>query len=175
MKKSDIETRSDNRGYPPYYPTINVKVYKLGLDTAALVAKYGCDDATAERALQFAFESQQQQFWEQAEELAQSVFGSHVKVYSSGRSGGWLIVHNLPDLETWDAVAVGRWARFAKRVRDDIAWRTSAETLGDDIDANEWCKVGAEAYNFVETENGPRCIADLKAEARAAGFGPVIR
>jgi hypothetical protein len=175
MRKADIETRSHNRGYPPFYPTINVKVYSLGLSVDALTTKYGCDDDTAEQALTFAFESQQQQFWEQAEELARDIFGSHVKVYSSGRSSGWLIVRNLPDLESWDAVEVGKWSKFARLIAADIKWRTSAETLADDIEANEWCKVGAERYNFVDTSNGPTCIADLKAAAREAGFGPVIR
>jgi hypothetical protein len=175
MRKADIETRSDNRGYPPFYPTLKVKVYSLGLSADKLVAQYGCDDDTAEQALTFAFESQQQQFWEQAEELAQEVFGSHVRVNSSGRSSGWLIVRKLADVESWDAVAVAKWARFARLIAADIKWRTSAETLADDIEANEWCKVGAELYNFVETKNGPKCIADLKAEAKQAGFGPVIR
>jgi hypothetical protein len=40
------------------------------------------------------------------------------KVYSDGRSGGWLVVHGLPDVETWDAIALGRWAKFNKMIRD---------------------------------------------------------
>jgi hypothetical protein len=172
MKKSDVTVRYE-RGV--YRPAINVKVYKLGLDAGTLADERKCARATAEQALQFAFDSQQQQFWEQIEETAREIFGSHIRVFSDGRSSGWLVLHNLPDVETWDAVALGKFAKFEKLVRADIAWRTSAETLREDIDANEWCKPGAELYNFVDTPNGPRCIADMKQEAIAAGFGPVIK
>lgn len=41
----------------------------------------------------------------------------HVQVYSDGRSGGWLVVHGLPDVETWDAIALGQWAKFNKLIR----------------------------------------------------------
>jgi len=40
--------------------------------------------------------------FEQAQEDAQALFGEHVKCYSAGRSGGWLIVEGLPDVEDWD-------------------------------------------------------------------------
>ena len=40
-----------------------------------------------------------------------------VKVYSDGRSGGWLVVHGLPDVESWDAIDLGRWAKFEKMIR----------------------------------------------------------
>lgn len=41
----------------------------------------------------------------------------HVQVYSEGRQGGWCVVHGLPDIESWDAIALGRWARFEKAVK----------------------------------------------------------
>lgn len=41
----------------------------------------------------------------------------HVQVYSEGRSGGWCVVHGLPEIEEWDAIALGRWARFEKGVK----------------------------------------------------------
>lgn len=56
--------------------------------------------------------------WEMAKELAAEVFGSQVKTWSSGRSGGWLIVEGLPDVESWDAIALSRWARFARGVQE---------------------------------------------------------
>ena len=40
----------------------------------------------------------------------------HVNVYSAGRSGGWLVVDGLPDIDTWDAIDLGVWRRFDKAV-----------------------------------------------------------
>lgn len=51
--------------------------------------------------------------WEDAHDLAYEVWGSStVQVESSGRSGGWLIVRGLGDVEDWDAVELARWTRF---------------------------------------------------------------
>lgn len=41
----------------------------------------------------------------------------HVNVYSAGRSGGWLVVDGLPDIDEWDAIALGRWRRFDAAIR----------------------------------------------------------
>lgn len=59
--------------------------------------------------------------WERAQELADENWPERtVKVWSSGRSGGWLIVEGLPDIETWDAIAVARWARFEAAIRATV-------------------------------------------------------
>lgn len=42
------------------------------------------------------------QGFEQAEEAARELFGSDVECYSAGRSGGWLVVKGLPNVEDWD-------------------------------------------------------------------------
>lgn len=55
--------------------------------------------------------------WELAKEAAEEIFPGNVEVYSEGRSGGWLVVSGLPDVEEWNAAAVARWARFAKAVK----------------------------------------------------------
>lgn len=175
MKKSDIETHSDGCGRRSH-PALNVKVNKFGLYDYELAALKGCTERDAERALQFAFESAQQIFWEDAQRLAREVFGQHVKVYSEGRCGGWLVVHGLPELDSWDAVAVGKWSRLARLIAADIKWRCSRDNVLENIEANEWCKAGAELYNFVDKADGSHaCIADLKAEAKAAGFAAVVR
>ena len=175
MKRSDVELRYTRGAWRDPLPALNVKVHSLGLDASAVASEFKCDQQTAERALQFAFDAQQRNFWEGCDEIATDIFGEHVKVYSDGRSGGWLTVEGLGDVTMWDVIAISRWARFAKAICADIAWRISADVLREDIDANQWAKPGAEEYNFVNTPKGPRCIADLKAEAIAAGFGPIIR
>lgn len=58
-----------------------------------------------------------EQAWEDFEEIASEVFPTSVEVYSEGRSSGWLVVHRLPDIEEWDAVALGRWRRFERLCR----------------------------------------------------------
>lgn len=56
--------------------------------------------------------------WEQADETANDVWPSpRVKVYSDGCSYGWLIVEGLSPVEEWDAIALGRWRKFAKQIR----------------------------------------------------------
>lgn len=59
--------------------------------------------------------------WDQAREDAYEVWGSNqVKVWSSGRSGGWLTVEGLGDVEDWDAIDVSRWCRYAGLVQDVV-------------------------------------------------------
>src|ERR1700674_439434 len=113
MRKSDVQTHRAGYGYGgTAYPAINVKCY--GPSHGQAVANhFKCDEQVAERACQFAFESAQEQFWAQATEYATDVFGTRVKVWSGGRSGGWLLLGGLPELSDWDAVAIGRYARMA--------------------------------------------------------------
>lgn len=164
MKKSDIEFHSDGYGSRNARPAVNVKVSRCGLDSDALVAQFNCTKQDAERALQYAFESAQSNFWEQAQERVSELF-PHDKatVYTEGRSGGWLVVHGLPDVSTWDAPMVGKWAALVKWCREEIAYRTAKEQMLDDITANEWLKAGAELYNFRDTPRGVECVADIKA------------
>jgi hypothetical protein len=60
--------------------------------------------------------------WDDAIELAHEEWGDAVKVWSSGRSGGWLVVDGLADVEDWDAIELARWRRFQGRVEDLVAY-----------------------------------------------------
>jgi hypothetical protein len=173
MKKSEIETHSD--GYRPSNPAINVKVRRMGITVAQVAEHFQCTQSIAQRAMDFAFESAQVQFWEQAKEFVADVFGSGVTVYSEGRSGGWLTLHGLPSIESWDALMVSKYARVANWCQTEIEYRGCRDNVIDDIDANQWAKPGAEQYNFITTAQGDRCIADLKQAAIGAGFGAVVR
>lgn len=49
-------------------------------------------------------------------------------------------------------------------------------TVEEDILANDWLKPLSERYNFIDRKDGTTaCIADLKAQAIAQGFGSVVR
>lgn len=174
MKKSEVQTHSD-RPYGSQYPAVNVKIYQWGPGDASVVTRFKCPEKQAEKALEYAFNSAQWHFWKGAEEYATEVFGKGVKVYGAGRSSGWLIVVGLSDVETWDAIQLGKWAKFVGIIREEIKGLGDADVILEDIDANQWYKEGAEEYNFVDTKAGTKCIADLKSEAVVAGFGPVLR
>lgn len=168
MKKSDIETR---RGLP----ALNVKCYDFahGLDVPKT---FGCTEKQAERALEFAWETACEDFWRDLPEYARDILSPRADVFSDGRSGGWLVVKGLPPVESWDAVLCSKWAKFARLARSELRYLASAENVREQIESNEWHKTGAELYNFVDRADGSTvCLADLKAEARAAGFSDVVR
>ena len=175
MRKSDIQFHSDGAGWNPH-PAINVKQYQFGPIAATVAARFGCDEKTAERALSFAWESAVDQFWREfADDIVPDIFPG-AKCYSEGRGGGWLTVHGLPDVEAWDSIMLGKWAKLCRMVREEIKYLRSDDKVLEDIDVNQWAKAGSELYNFIDGKDGnARCIADLKAEAIAAGYGPVIR
>jgi hypothetical protein len=181
MKREDIETHSTHM-YGQHYPAINVKMYR-GKDTCPpdvgdVVTKFGCSKATAERALQFAIDAAQEGFWEDVKSFANDVFLNYLrtpKVYSAGRSGGWLVVCGLLNIEQWNAVNLGKWAKFEKGVKRSMKWYLSKEHIFEDIESNRWAEEGSEAYNYVDEHDGSKCIVDLKAAAKEAGFGSIVR
>jgi hypothetical protein len=174
MKKSDVETHTD-RPYGPAYPAVNVKVYGFPHDGEITEEDLNCDEKTCEKALEFAFEIACETFWEDLEESARIILEIDVNVSRVGRCGGWVIVQGLPPIEQWDAIALGKWSRFENYCKKTVKDLTQHGVVLDNILANEWNKEGAEQYNFIATEQGSKCIADMKKEAIEAGFGPVVR
>lgn len=161
--KEALDIRYD-RG--AYRPAINVKAYRWP-SIAGIAERFGCSHDAAQRALEYARESAQQRFWEDVQETAEHYLGE-VKVWQEGRSGGWLVVDGLPEIESWDAIQLSKWARFEKAVRTEIGYLTSAESVCEDIDANQWTEEGAELYNFVDTASGPKTVGELKAHLAEA-------
>lgn len=53
---------------------------------------------------------------ERGDFVQDTIYEPAVKVWSAGRQGGWLVVDGLPGVESWDAIELARWARFAKSV-----------------------------------------------------------
>lgn len=54
--------------------------------------------------------------------------GERVTLYRGGRSGGWVEVDGLPELEEWDAVRLARWRKF-ERIARAIADYVPAQML----------------------------------------------
>lgn len=179
FKKTDIQTHTDG-GYGTYYPAVNVKHHGSSGLHQAVMEKFGCSDSVAEKALEYAWESACRSFWEYWQDttgdLENGLYGSpeyayfpgyKVRVYSAGRSGGWLIVQGLPPVEEWDAIAVNRWAKFQKDVKADVEYRLGKEQVLEDIEANRWAEEGAELYNFTDTKKGTFSIVDIKKDVNA--------
>ena len=132
MKKADIE-RSYHQGHRDL-PMINVKHHLWVPD---LIRKYRGNDThefsddqgfwewlddlwgrSDTNILDGADEWARESCWEMAQGTAELAWPNRlVTVWSAGRSGGWLVVQGLPDIDEWDAIAVGRWALFVKAIR----------------------------------------------------------
>jgi len=174
MKKSDVDFH--NEYYRPSNPAINVKVREhLHNHVATIAERFKCSEKQAEKALDFAFEMATRDFWEQAEELVKEIFPD-AQMYSEGRSSGWLAVHGLPDVDTWDDDMLAKWSNLEKAIKATMKYLCSAKYLLDAIESNKWYLEGAEEYNLYEKKDGSKvCIAELKQKAIKAGFGLVVR
>jgi hypothetical protein len=166
MKKSEVETYGG-------YPSVNVKVHQFGPMIGEIEKRFNCSEAQAEKALEYAWESAQESFWEDWREMANEAeglpyfAGYSVKIYGEGRSSGHLVVHGLPDVESWDAIILAKWAKFAKEVRADIDYRRSPEAVFEDIEANRWFEDGSERYNFVDVNGKTFSVPEIKAAEKA--------
>lgn len=92
MKKSDIEHHSDGFGRRSR-PAINVKCRHWPMPHQ-IADRLGCTEQQAEHASGLAWQSACESFWEDAQSLADHYLSAG-KVYSEGRSSGWLVVDGL--------------------------------------------------------------------------------
>ena len=136
--KDDVEMHREGYGFT-YTPAINVKYYGRGIDPEKVAEHLGCSLPRAETCLQSAGETLAEMFWEYAEEAARDIFGDKsLKVYSEGRSGGWLVVKGLPDIEYWDAIMLGKWRSLEVRLQNEVKYLGEFDYVIDLIEANEW-------------------------------------
>lgn len=158
-----VQMHSDNydRGA---HPAINVKVHNLGLTVPEIQTRFNCSEKDAERALEFAFDTQREEFWGEINSIAQDQFGSNVEAFSEGRSSGWLVIHGLPDVETWDAEMLAKWSAFENDVAANINDRLNPDSLLDLIHVNRWAEPRSERFNFITTKNKTLCIVDIERE-----------
>ncbi len=156
--RDDVQTHSD--GFRPSRPAVNVKVYTTIRNAYAQFQKDEQPDPrfTLEWIEDtFTDEYLDGLFWHvAAHELEYltayatededaifpaKVYGT-VTIEQEGRSGGWLAVDGLPDLEEWDAILLARWRKF-ERVARDISQNVPYQMLGS-LYENEWETAEAE-------------------------------
>lgn len=100
------------------------KTYK-SVTTHPLFTHDWIEENTTEDDQQAAWESAIESAWDMLKDEAERIYGAGRRVYSEGRSGGWAYIDGFSaeDVETWDAIAVARWGRFARFARacaDDV-------------------------------------------------------
>jgi hypothetical protein len=107
--------------------------------------------------------------------MADEILPWNVEIFSAGRSAGWLIVQGTPPIDSWTQEEREAWEAFENACHDWIEDTCEPENVLEDVRANRWAEPGAEEYNFLDTEEGTVCLADLKAQAVEDGYGPVVR
>lgn len=105
--------------------------------------------------------------WERAEEAAQEAFGPSAKVWSEGRSGGWLVVEvngrtlTREDVEEWEGADLLRWAAFEQACKE----------LAADTPYQFTYMIGANLYRDAMAEG----FAALADAGRCAGLADSAR
>lgn len=119
-------------------PALSVKVrnFRMTAETVATVAEEFEPDPgftlewaeryEHERAEEFAYVygAVCEDLFEFGEERAREAFqplGYDVKVWSSGRSSGWIVLDGLPDVEDWSPELRAAWEQFAKECEETLA------------------------------------------------------
>lgn len=107
--KADVTFHSDGVGRRAN-PAINVKVRNWGYHDVDLMRdEPALDLEQCDAIIQSVYERHAVRFWDNAKLQVEILFGRGYTVYQEGRSGGWMVVHGLPDVEEWDAVMLGKW------------------------------------------------------------------
>jgi hypothetical protein len=139
ITRDDVQ-RSYHRGQRGE-PMLNVKVYSFDLPKggafAELVAEHELDSKLARLELSelrtlieqylekhdWPFGAACESNFEYASDRAkEDFFPSHnVKVWSAGRSGGWLLVDGLPDVDHWGPDLLTKWHEFAEFCKPLVA------------------------------------------------------
>lgn len=140
ITRDDVEQHAEMWRDP--HPAVNVKVYNCDLPKgdafAEVVSEFDLDsrlaglsldelrsliDTYIENNSDTLFNWACERGFEDAEEDAKyNVFPDYpVKVYSEGRSGGWLVVHGLPPIESWDVKLLTAWHQFETFCKDLVA------------------------------------------------------
>lgn len=133
FSRDDVRTHVS--GYSgPSLPAVNVKCHVWQYDfTDDLLRSVGSeqgydpdefvswwhskesDPDEFDRFLNVWWECAAESAWEDFQSDAEFIFDRwNVTVEQEGRSGGWLVLRGLPDVDEWDAVLLGKYRKFAK-------------------------------------------------------------
>jgi hypothetical protein len=174
--KEDVRTH-----YGSERPAVNVKVYDTLEDVSLPLCLGGVADLVDGRSENFRWTYTDEGFTHEwirehvSDELADAIFWQacadavemigedardifdrwRVEIEQDGRSGGWIVVTGLPEIEEWDAVLLSKWRKFEKQChayRDDLM-----RSVVDSIYANEWEAAQAERLE----EEPPHDAAEL--------------
>jgi hypothetical protein len=132
--RDDVQTHSD--GYRESLPAVNIKVYttidqawdqfqreELAEEDSDFTLEW-IEENISEELLQARWEGACEFEYEYFEAWATGKDGDSlfpddsVTLEIEGRSGGWIAVRGLPELEEWDAVRIARWRKFERIARD---------------------------------------------------------
>jgi hypothetical protein len=152
--RDDVQTHSDHFG--PARPAVNVKVYRTFRDAWPEYERAERDDERftlewieenlSDDELDAYFWSACESEFEYLEGWATGSDGAEdslfpddrVRLWTEGRSGGWIVVDGLPDIEEWDAVRLARWRKF-ERIARSVADGIPLQMLGSiEINAFGW-------------------------------------
>jgi hypothetical protein len=134
--RDDVQTHSD--GFRDSLPAVNVKVHRTIDDAWSQYETQErmndgytlewIEENITEEQLDWIFQQACESEYEYLEGWATGTDGGedplfpddNVTLEVQGRSGGWIAVRGLPDIEEWDAVRLARWRRF-ERIAQNIA------------------------------------------------------
>lgn len=164
-RKADVLIRHE-RG--KYYPALNVKRYQSPEWSASRINEhFKCGEDRAEKVAAIVYECCVEDFWRDSTAAAlSSAFGEHhgLEVFSAGRMGGTLIVEGLPPVESWDAVTLGRWRKFASLIKSEIEYMETWDFGRDMIEANEWAPAedspAGERQKIKDNRSAERCALE---------------
>lgn len=153
--RDDVQTHSDGFGRCAR-PAVNVKVYRDIRDAWREFEREEqpepgftlewVEDNVSEETLDAVFwhcceaEFEYLESWATGADGDPLFPGYRVTLEREGRSGGWVVVDGLPELEDWDAVLIARWRRFeriAREIADGIPFQMLASIYLNDYEARK--------------------------------------
>ena len=176
--RADVRTHSDNFG--PRRPAVNVKVYRDIRDAwpeferterpePGFTLEWIEEHVTEERLGEIFGHCAEAEF-EYLERWATGADGDslfpddRVTLHVEGRSGGWIAVDGLRDIEEWSAVELARWRRFERIARE----------LADGVPYQMLCSIEINEFEWARAEAEERARAANQDIATRGGGGIAV-
>lgn len=141
------------RVYGYRQPVINIKVYDWKYTPEQLMDDERVLDYTqAQAIIQSVYERHTAEFWDDVRWEVEQIFGRGYQVGSEGRSGGWLVVRGLSDVDEWDAVMLGKWRRLEAWCKAEIKELCSEERIKGTIEVERLVELATGVDEIVEVQ-----------------------